>query len=241
VIRDSLGRRLGWVTAEIVRENQAVEKEFHLLARVEVQPNEIVEFYEPEPGVIVISGAGAPHSPSPLGERMLSPAQAWRLAAPGFDIPAALRDAIERWKRREPTPRKEAEQPEVLGESSGGQPAPHRSGGWCDVDYFTIGWGKCPNYDFVDCLDNWWGGRYAKHSDAAQLITNVCAASDTVVFRVKYENSVGTWTVPWDSARYYANSDFACYHYLNDCPFASAAVQHAEGKRFHFRFLVAAE
>ena len=116
MIRDSLGKRLGWITAEIVRENQEADKELNLLARVEVQPNEIVEFYEPEPGSIMISGAGAPNSPSPLGERMLSPAQAWRLAAPGLDMPAALRDAIERWKRREPTSRKEAEQPEVLGE-----------------------------------------------------------------------------------------------------------------------------
>ena len=73
------------------------------------------------------------------------------------------------------------------------------------------------------------------------MITNVCAASDTVAFRVKYENKVGTWTVPWDSARKVWGSDFACYHWFNDCPFASATVQQAEGKRFHFRFLVAAE
>jgi hypothetical protein len=59
-IFDSTGRQLASITAAIARSNAETDFAYGLVARVEVQPNEIVEFYEPAPGIIVLSGAGAP-------------------------------------------------------------------------------------------------------------------------------------------------------------------------------------
>src|SRR5262245_16955546 len=54
---DSIGRPLGAVTAEIARINSQTDRDYGLVARLEVQPNEVLEFYEPAPGIIVLSGA----------------------------------------------------------------------------------------------------------------------------------------------------------------------------------------
>jgi hypothetical protein len=87
--QDSLGKQLGPITAKIVSNNQAAEKALNLLARVEVRPNEILEFYEPAPGRIIISGAGTPQSLARSQAAARTPIQAWRLVAPDVEMPVA--------------------------------------------------------------------------------------------------------------------------------------------------------
>jgi hypothetical protein len=236
-IRDSLGRLLGPITTEIVNENRAAEKELHLLARVEVQYNEIIEFYEPAPGQILISRAGAPDARSPLDPIPRDPLETWWRAAPGFEMPAALREAIGRWREHEPTPEKAA--PEPGKEWGGGEPAPHQSGGWCDTGYFNSGIGDCPSsfYDFKVCLNNWWNGAYARHYDAWISYTQVCAASGPVLLKVTSDEfGGGAWTVSTNTYRWWSGRDNPCIYGWDDCPYVRADVKDASGDRFHFQF-----
>jgi len=57
---DSLKQPMGKVTSSIATNNLNVATSWKLLARVEIQENEMVEFYEPAPGRLFISAAGAP-------------------------------------------------------------------------------------------------------------------------------------------------------------------------------------
>ena len=97
-MRDSLGTPLGAVSARIVRANAA---SLAPLARVEVQPDELLEFYEPRPGVVLMSAAGRPRGPARMmdgGLRRLTPAQLWQRVVGARAMPAELLAAIERSK-----------------------------------------------------------------------------------------------------------------------------------------------
>jgi hypothetical protein len=56
---DSLGRTLSAAAARVAMENTSAARDLHLLARLEVRPGELLEFYEPSEDVLMISGAGA--------------------------------------------------------------------------------------------------------------------------------------------------------------------------------------
>jgi hypothetical protein len=100
---DTLGRRLGPISANIVQRNREAEQAFHLLTRLELQPNEILEFYEPMPGDIVRSVAGAPNAPTAYTDelRKLSERQIWDRVSNGARAPQALEEAIVRKELRE--------------------------------------------------------------------------------------------------------------------------------------------
>jgi hypothetical protein len=61
-VLDSLGKPVGAISRAIIQSNPRAESS--LLARVEVQPNELLEFYEPKPGALIVSGARASRSRS---------------------------------------------------------------------------------------------------------------------------------------------------------------------------------
>jgi hypothetical protein len=243
-VRDSLGKQLSPISSAIVRTNQAAEKELNLIARVEVQPDEILEFYEPSPGFLLISSAGAPKSMTPLDKRRGSPADVWRRATAGAEMPATLREAIERVgkhkrARTNQTPRKNP------GKWGGGSPSRDftRSGGYCDGAYHSELGGCGVGWDFMVCLTNWWDGAYAYHHDAEITYTVVCPASGRVAFRVRSDEfDGGLWTVDQNTARNLSASDFGCEDDpFNDCPYVRADVEQATGVRFHFEFLVVSE
>ncbi len=99
VLRDSLGRELSTISAEIVRANLDAEVDATLLARLEVQPDELVEFHELEPGIVAISGAGRPSS-APVGEAMTdaepSTRAVWAALSGNAAMPVLLAEAVER-------------------------------------------------------------------------------------------------------------------------------------------------
>jgi hypothetical protein len=183
--QDSLGKQLGPITAKIVSDNQAAEKELNLLARVEVRPNEIIEFYEPAPGRIIISGAGTPQLLARFQAAARTPIQAWRLVAPDAEMPVALREAVERSERRKGVQRSErSEQREGVqrkdtakrrsswGEGSSARNFSPASGGFCDTGYYEGGWDSCEDfYNYRVCLTNWRDGVFAYHHDAFNVWT----------------------------------------------------------------------
>ena len=241
--RDSLGKHLSPVTSEIVRQNEDAEKALRLLARVEVTPKFMVEFYEPVTGLIVISGAGIPEpgmarDVTPQSRRDLS--KLWRQIASGAEMPPPLREAIERSEKR--TKRDYHTRPKILGKW-GGSPKRDRpftrSGGYCDSTQYWTDYGECNEWDFTVCLEHWWNGAWAEHHDASHVWTHVCPASGPVAFRVRGTDfDGGVWSVQQNHFRYFHHDDPNCGHIFDDCPYIRTDVEQAQGVRFHFQFLI---
>src|SRR4029079_17099115 len=100
---DSLGSSLDPVSAAIARANAQADVDLHLVARVAAQPGELLELYEPSPGRLVVSGAGAPAGKAILSQAAMagmSVEDVWRLAAGSADMPDALRAALGRVQQR---------------------------------------------------------------------------------------------------------------------------------------------
>jgi hypothetical protein len=174
-IRDSRGRALGDITRAVVLSNADANATLNLLARVEVQDNEIVEIYEPAPGRIILSGAGAPLEGSAVAgmTEQLDLAKFWYQLTGGARMPPQLAAAVSRVEERLLSPVEEVKitpheaalaSTELPGEDHGRMPASERineatpellqAGGWCDTSYFTFvpsnasynkPYGKCDN------------------------------------------------------------------------------------------------
>lgn len=248
--RDSLGKPLGSITAAIARDNEAAARSLNLVARIETRANEMVEFYEPAPGLIIVSGAGAPEGAAPPYALARSPIQVWRLIAGDAEPPAALRDALGRAESRgASTQRKETAPPKGTAQNrnrwGGGSLARNatRAAGFCDAGYYEGGWHTCEDfYDFKVCVTNWRDGIYAYHHDTFNSHSHVCPASGRVAYRItSNEFDDGFWTVDQHTVRWINYADTWCANPFNDCPYLRADVEHAAGVRFHFQFMVEEE
>jgi len=263
-VRDSRGQRLGPLTAALVQANRQAELEMRLVARLEVQPNEIFEIYEPAPGVLLLSGAGAPDGPLRVTPELarLPPEEVWSLVADGHPMPPRLQAAIENARQRRlggPRALKNSRPPSGFGGGSAergsgaamtdgdrGVRPPSRplaaTSGWCDTGYFTTGWSNCVNdplLPFQVCLDNWWHGAYAYHEDVWILNSNVCPAQGgPVAYWIRSDEDFGgLWTVSQNTVRWFNYYDVDCLFWaLDDCPYIRADVINAHNKRFHFRY-----
>lgn len=252
---DSLDQPLGSIAAQAAGSNRATAEALHLLARVEVQPDELFEIYEPRPGWLVFSSAGAPAS-SPLALDDLQGktlAQIWELVAPGEPMPASLAAAAERLDEArqldEARHFDEARQPDAQAAQAGGGHAepntaqtPTLAAGYCDITFLSSSLGNCIlegwDTDFTDCINNWWNGRYAWVSNGYFTEMVVCPATGDVVLKVQTDEGYqGTWTVANNTHRRVTVYDSGCGHIFDDCPTVRADVLQASGDRFHFRFL----
>jgi hypothetical protein len=259
---DSTGQALGPITAGIVRANRAMDASMHLLARLEVQRNEILEFYEPSPGFILASGAGAPDAPLRFGTestRRLSGADLWAQASGGAKMPVALEQAMQRVQARvaarpnaparatKNRPRAAAPKLEPQTTSRPGGPPGNAIGssqsalaaGWCDSNYFSEGHARdCSGRDIAVCRDNWWDGIWGESDDAFWFYSNVCPAQGTVHYVVSSDEGFGGgWLVYQNGFRWFEWHDANCAKWWDDCPWVYISVGEAIGDRFHFRFL----
>jgi hypothetical protein len=262
---DTLGRELGPITSSIVTNNREAETSARLLARLEVQRNEILEFYEPLSGHVVLSLAGAPAEPSLYAGANLNKSshrELWSEASNGSPVPPNLEEAFKREEARVEAARggsaivplnarKARRDPMIQRSASGSseeRQGPHALAQsaqapsftlYCDSTYFSEGWGDCPSYDVQVCIDNHWNGAWAAYHDAAIGYTNVCAATGPVLLRVQSDEGFGVvWSVNQDSGRQYGWDDNWCsVDPFDDCPWVRSDVEQATGDRFHFRYL----
>ena len=252
VMHDSLGTELAPISAAAVSSNAAADRDLNLLARIEVQPNELLEIYEPSPGLLLLSGVGAPDSKALLTPRAIesmSVEEIWQLGAGSADMPRELRAAIARANTRaEAAGRVMPEGIEPSYATPFGASAPpvqvaadlppvFPSAGWCDTEYYYQGYGDCPNgYDFSVCWDSVGGnGGWASADYVSHVYTNVCAAAGQVMLYVSSAHGGGGyWTVDQDTTRWWSQSYWGCG---NDCLRVRADVLDAGPDRFHFRFL----
>jgi hypothetical protein len=161
-IFDSMGRQLASITAAIARSNAQTDLDFGLVARVEIQRNEIVEFYEPAPGVIVLSGAGAPDGRLAVDGMGLETTETtrmdlrrvWGAASGGAIMPARLEAAIARWEARMPQrPQGRTDNDDLQSPAASRQVSPQEIApvpgeavvssalhgtGWCNTTYETL-------------------------------------------------------------------------------------------------------
>ena len=208
-----------------------------------MRSNEIVEFYEPSPGRILISGAGAPVTPGLSRSAPRNAAHEWQRIAPGMEMPAALRDAIQRAEQRQPVQRPKTTKARNRWSAGSSRGDFTRSAGWCDTGYYEGGWDSCEDfYNFRVCLLNARDWAWAEHHEAFNTWTQVCPATGPVVFRVRSTEWDGVViTVIQNTVRYVSYADPPCSSPFDDCPYVRADVQHATGVRFHFQFLVEEE
>jgi hypothetical protein len=167
------------IAKQIAASNSATDQRLNLLVRKYLNDEtEVVEFYEPQPGQIIISTAGSPVQHSVLPPlRGKTAAEVWTLVAPGEALPESLADAILRQGQGSLLPakpqattmrRSSSTGKELIGPAVGQAPsAPvidpasvnqqlNKSGGYCSSQFWT---------DFTNwCVDT--GDTYCTVSQA---------------------------------------------------------------------------
>jgi hypothetical protein len=248
---DSLGRPLGPITSRIVADNAANASKMNLLARLEVQPNEMLEFYEPIPGSILIGGGGAPAGPMMFNSRSdLSVEAFWQQAASRAPMPAALAQAVGRAKL---VPAAPIGGGETKSERGGGglsgaaltvPSAPRgfvtqNAGGFCDNGYWTSGDEVCPyrTAAALDCLDNWMDGRSDSYGPASAERAQVCPATGSVVLRLQtYNTNTGLVIGSWQQNVAQNTVNWWIWTSIPNRPLVHADVLQAAGVRFQWIF-----
>lgn len=232
----------------IVHDETDNDAALNLLARVEVQAGELLEIYEPEPGLLIVSGSGAPAAaPMIVPERLkgLSLGQLWDRHGGGAAMPAPLAEVAGRMGEAPLAP--VATRAAVvgwdgaadgLGELSS-RPAPVAAG-YCDTGFYGLAVSDCDNSpwdtDIAVCLDSWFNGAWAQ-ADASQWTESVvCPAQGNVVMHLSGEAQQGVWTVAQNT---YRNVQVysSCGAFWESCPRVRVDIEQASGDRFHFRFL----
>jgi hypothetical protein len=261
VLRDSLDRPLGPVARAIVAESRDNDVELNLLARIEVKPDELLEIYEPRPGMFIVSGAGAPvdgtrGTSEPLQGQSIR--ELCLALADGAEMPAALEEAVLRSEEAVPAPAISADERPALARSGTlghaesppvdmSAPGTSRAAGFCNSGFFATdangdslancfldAW----ETDFTVCLDNWANGAYAQTDDGKWTESVVCPTLGSVLMELQTDgDSSGTWTVPQHTFRSVTVYESNCEDFWSDCPWVRVDIKQASGDKFHFRFL----
>jgi hypothetical protein len=214
---DSLGNRLGPISAAIVAENERAG-DWRALARIEVRPNEMVEFYSLGDRAVVITGAGRPAqseaaAPEPTDA---SPRELWTALSGGRAMPQTLEDALVRVHTRRvagatdrPRTLASPAAPSVslptfapptlsVGEDGVATAVSAVDTGFCATSYYTTNdpndhnnkeLGACLDQGFDVCWDNVVGNGSAWHNDVSVWNSNVCPRSGAVIVKVTSDES----------------------------------------------------
>lgn len=249
----------GTLAARIARANQNADRDLKLLVRLELSPDELFEVYEPAPGQIVISQAGAPSEPVLTAQDLssLSVEELWGRVAGSRTMPETLTAALQRMALRDTQPRTVKTITDLAAGAGGGTDRvpttvdpigageaqePTLQVGFCDWEYYSWGYGDCDQLrgSWNICKDNWLNGAWAFHPDIEHLVVNVCAATGSGMnLKITSDEwNGGVFNVPVNTVRQYRAFQHGCDEGWNDCPNARADVVDAIGERFHFRFLV---
>ncbi|HEU4582660.1 MAG TPA: hypothetical protein VFS67_30595 [Polyangiaceae bacterium] len=241
-----MGRQLGEISAAIVEENSANSK--GLVARLEVQPNEIIEFYESAPGIISLSGAGAPAGPMLVSaEDRRGPRELWDAYAGGASMPLELATALEREELGASKPAQMASSDDTPEIGGGSQEATEKAiGGFCSTSWFSAsasGYGQLARcyseYNHSDCLDWWWNGRWDSASDVYFANTSICPTNGSLTLKVNIGGGsvVHNWTVGEDTYRWHKWDDADCGNIWDpNCWDYRSEVNDAIGREFQWRW-----
>jgi hypothetical protein len=240
---------MGPITARIAAQSEDTANRLHLLARVEVQPNELLEFYEPSPGSILVSGAGAPASGRLFTSDSGGSVEAlWKKAARGAAMPRGLTDALARAGKTagsslaEPTAAPIDLSTNLAPPPPSAVPERVEAVGYCDSPEFrNSGDALCPwrnSFGYM-CKDNWMDGISSQSTGARAMRSQVCPATGSVSLRLVALDSRGLsngqWIQPVPANTFRAftwNNIPTANKYLN------SFVEDAIGVRFEYIFAV---
>ena len=262
VREDSLGRALSPLSREIVAANSEESVGVRLLARLEVQESELVEFYELGPGLVIVSGAGAPTKANPVlanfRRQRGTYEELWVALTNNAEMPEELAAALDRSPVSVDVPDQASpglteparhaaaddasEHSRTLSDGTGELRQAHLTADHCDSAYYTEGWGACEG-DWVRCWDHVTGYGSAWHNDARYWDTNVCPYLGNVLLEIDGDESSvpqGQWTVLQNTNRWAYYNDWQCdrFPWGNDCPYIKSMVHDAQGDGYQYRFLV---
>ncbi len=205
------------------------------IASVALDNGNQIEFYEPSPGVLLVSELGTA-GVAPLATSQRNPVELYRELAPGAPVPAALLAAQERSERLPPG----AAPKLTAGAAEPSMVAPPPAASFidnlgCDDAWFNTNF--CPNgTDWQLCLLNQWNGAYAYRSSVDWVRHAVCADVGDVTLRVAMgDGAGGSWSVPQGSYRTFTWRDtcvFGCNEY------SRGEVLNASNDRFHYSMRV---
>lgn len=204
------------------------------ITTIELANGNQVEFYEPAPGMLMVSELGtAGVTPLPAGKK--SPVELYRELAPGKAVPAAL---IAAQARSEELPLSAAPTVEIddAKTSTSANVVDDGTRSFIDNescdDYwfnnnFCVG-----SYDWSLCLLNHWNGAYASLSSVDYVHHAVCADIGNITLKIKMgDDTGGTWTV--------LQGQYRTWSWRDNCVFGCnestrGDVLNASGDRFHY-------
>ncbi len=197
-----------------------------VLARVERDNGNVVEFLELADGEVTIMEAGVyPNPPAPLDG--MGPGAAWSKLTGRSDVPTALGIAQQRYELMRNAPESRSAEAAIERGASTTREAPADTAraaayGPCDITWFQDNFCNAA-YDWKVCLTNWGGGAYAYHSGAEYHKTAVCAVDGNVTLNIQDQviRNVGTGGYLW---YWRTGSNF----------YFRADVDNASGDVFHF-------
>jgi hypothetical protein len=173
-----------------------------LLARLQRDNGNVVEFYEFQPGDVVITEAGRPPNP-PAQIQGLDPVEAYRALAGKQDVPSSLVAAQQRMElARASAPavplQAQGPVPEMTTQTQTPGGVLAAAAGPCDAAWFTQNF--CfSGYSWSMCLTNWWGGAWAQINGADYHYSAVCPFYGSVVMNIQNQ---GIWAVPQGTYRW---------------------------------------
>ncbi|RKH05242.1 hypothetical protein D7V97_24305 [Corallococcus sp. CA053C] len=179
-----------------------------LLTSVRLTNGNVVEFYEMQPGEVIVTEAGQYPNPPAASVASLAPVEAYRELTGGRDVPAALAAAqarLEAARAKAPSVPLQAQGPVEGVPTQAAAPQPggvHASAGPCDLSWFQDNF-CLSGYDYQMCLTNWWGGAWVQINGADYHYSAVCPFSGSVVMEIAGQ---GIWSVPQGGYRWASRS-----------------------------------
>ncbi|RKH38310.1 hypothetical protein [Corallococcus sicarius] len=199
-----------------------------LLTSVRLDNGNVVEFYELQPGEVIVTEAGQYPNPPASSIAALEPVAAYRELTGGREVPAALSAAqarLEAARAKAPSVPLQAQGPAMDASAQAGAPQAdgvRAAAGPCDLSWFQSNFCLSGN-DYHMCLTNWAGGAWVQINGADYHYTAVCPYSGSVVMNVAGQ---GIWSVQQGAYRW-ASRSASNFTFRTD-------ITNAANSSFHF-------
>jgi hypothetical protein len=220
------------VTDQIRAANAGVDESLGLIDRLVLDNgNQMVEFYQPTPGEVLVSAAGRPNVAPVLTEEDLkntTAADLYARLAPGREIPSRLRD-VGPLANVAPIdqPSSAFSSTERVGvplasKALGNDGLETRQGaltsGYCGTQWFKDfskqGCSSGGSADYNWCLTDWYGGATATLTNGWASYYNLCPEIGSAVLKISGTAGTSSWSVPQNTYRW-----FQRVHYSYSCGF----------------------
>jgi hypothetical protein len=213
------------LTTQIARQNKGVDEALGLVERLILDDgNQMVEFYQPTPGEVLVSAAGRPTRTPVLSAADLQNTTAAALyakLAPGREIPARLVNVDPIANATPPVESQGAAFGSTERTSPAGTPLPPAANavgvqrealtsGYCGTQWFKdwAGFGcSGGGGDYSWCLTDWYGGAHFTVTNGWASFYNLCPEIGDATLKVSGTYGVSSWWVPQNTYRWFSRTN----------------------------------